>query len=245
MTSTPVNVQGFATGSVYGANRMQTAETKGDFSKIFESQKSASDDVEEATYADKDMQEEPQVQETREKEDVAEINRTETDEKSTTANETNETESTPNEDLLSEEEFSEEELEQMIAVLGSTVTDLKDMLMQEFQITEDELNELMQELDLSDLDLLQLGNVKELVLQAVGAQDMTAVLTDENLYSQMKSIENEFADIMHQLGCKQAYNLDGGNSATLVFNGKIVNEKKAAERDVQDIIYFATAVDGE
>ena len=199
MTSTPVNVQGFATGSVYGANRMQTAETKGDFSKIFESQKSASDDVEEATYADKDMQEEPQVQETREKEDVAEINRTETDEKSTTVNETNETESTPNEDLLSEDEFSEEELEQMIAVLGSTVTDLKDMLMQELQITEDELNELMQELDLSDLDLLQLGNVKELVLQAVGAQDMTAVLTDENLYSQMKSIENEFADIMQEV----------------------------------------------
>lgn len=55
----------------------------------------------------------------------------------------------------------------------------------------------------------------------------------------------EFADIMHQLGCKQAYNLDGGNSATLVFNGKIVNEKSAEERKVQDIIYFATAADGE
>ncbi|MBR4067785.1 MAG: phosphodiester glycosidase family protein [Clostridia bacterium] len=55
----------------------------------------------------------------------------------------------------------------------------------------------------------------------------------------------EFADIMHQLGCKQAYNLDGGNSATMVFNGKIFNEKAADERDVQDIVYFATAVDGE
>ncbi len=55
----------------------------------------------------------------------------------------------------------------------------------------------------------------------------------------------EFADIMYQLGCKQAYNLDGGNSATLVFNGKIINEKSAEERKVQDIIYFATAADGE
>ncbi len=55
----------------------------------------------------------------------------------------------------------------------------------------------------------------------------------------------EFADIMYQLGCKQAYNLDGGNSATLVFNGQVYNEKAADERDVQDIIYFATAVDGE
>lgn len=199
MTSTPVNVQGFTTGSVYGANRMQTTETKGDFSKIFESQKGVSEDVEETTYTDKDMQEEPQVKEPHDEEDVAEINRTETDEKSTTVNETNETESAPNDDLLSEEEFSEKELEQMIAVFGSTVADLKDMLMQELQITESELNELMQELDLSDLDLLQLGNVKELVLQTVGAQDMTAVLTDENLYSQMKSIENEFAGIMQEV----------------------------------------------
>ncbi|MBE5793335.1 MAG: phosphodiester glycosidase family protein [Clostridiales bacterium] len=55
----------------------------------------------------------------------------------------------------------------------------------------------------------------------------------------------EFADIMYQLGCKQAYNLDGGNSATLVFNGKIVNEKQADERKVLDIIYFASAADGE
>lgn len=55
----------------------------------------------------------------------------------------------------------------------------------------------------------------------------------------------EFADIMYQLGCKQAYNLDGGNSATLVFNGKIVNEKQADERKVLDIIYFGSAADGE
>ncbi len=199
MTSTPVNVQGFATGSLYGTNKMQTTETKGDFSKIFESQKSISEDVEEAAYADNDMQEEPQVKENKDEEDVAEINRTETDEKSTTVNETDETESTPSEDLLSENEFSEEELEQMIAVLAGTVTDLKDMLMQELQITEDELDGLMQELGLNDLDLLQLGNVKELVLQAVGAQDMTAVLTDENLYSQMKSIEGEFVDIMQEV----------------------------------------------
>ena len=55
----------------------------------------------------------------------------------------------------------------------------------------------------------------------------------------------EFADIMYELGCQQAYNLDGGNSATLVFNGKVFNAKDADERDVQDIIYFATAADGE
>lgn len=80
----------------------------------------------------------------------------------------------------------------------------------------------------------QLDTLTYIMVVVNGREDTTAGVTLD-----------EFADIMHQLGCKQAYNLDGGNSATLVFNGKIVNEKKAAERDVQDIVYFATAVDGE
>lgn len=51
----------------------------------------------------------------------------------------------------------------------------------------------------------------------------------------------EFASIMSELGAEQAYNLDGGNSATLVFNGEVYNDKPQAERSVTDIIYFASA----
>jgi len=51
----------------------------------------------------------------------------------------------------------------------------------------------------------------------------------------------EFADVMSQLGAQQAYNLDGGNSATLAFNGEVFNDKPQAERSVTDIIYFASA----
>ena len=43
MTSTPVNVQGFVPGAMYGTNRVQGTENKGDFSKIFESQKSVTE----------------------------------------------------------------------------------------------------------------------------------------------------------------------------------------------------------
>ena len=52
----------------------------------------------------------------------------------------------------------------------------------------------------------------------------------------------EFADVMLQLGAQQAYNLDGGNSATLVFNGEVYNDKPQAERSVTDILYFASAI---
>ena len=52
---------------------------------------------------------------------------------------------------------------------------------------------------------------------------------------------SQLAQIMTELGCQQAYNLDGGNSATLAFNGEVYNDKPQAERGVQDIIYFVSA----
>ena len=54
----------------------------------------------------------------------------------------------------------------------------------------------------------------------------------------------ELAQLMLDLGCTQAYNLDGGNSCLMVFHGENYSDKSFdAERSVSDIIYFATAVD--
>ncbi len=51
----------------------------------------------------------------------------------------------------------------------------------------------------------------------------------------------ELAEIMGGLGCVDAYNLDGGGSATLVFNGELVNSPSnggsGGEREISDIIY--------
>lgn len=52
----------------------------------------------------------------------------------------------------------------------------------------------------------------------------------------------ELADFMYSLGCKEAFNLDGGGSAALTYNGKYYNKLAGSERAVSDIIYFATAV---
>lgn len=48
------------------------------------------------------------------------------------------------------------------------------------------------------------------------------------------------AENMKELGCIQAYNLDGGGTATIVMNDKLINY--VYERLISDIIYFATAV---
>ena len=51
----------------------------------------------------------------------------------------------------------------------------------------------------------------------------------------------ELANIMKDLGCKMAYNLDGGSSTTLYFNGEVINtpgRSDGSERDISDIIYI-------
>ena len=51
---------------------------------------------------------------------------------------------------------------------------------------------------------------------------------------------------MHEQGCVQAYNLDGGNSALMWFGGANYSDKTVkGERSVSDIIYIATAVPSE
>ena len=50
----------------------------------------------------------------------------------------------------------------------------------------------------------------------------------------------EFAANIQELGCEKAYNLDGGQSATVVMNNEVLNHVK--QRQTSDIIYFATAI---
>lgn len=53
---------------------------------------------------------------------------------------------------------------------------------------------------------------------------------------------DDFAAFVHSLGVENAYNLDGGNSVSMVFKNKKQNAvKNNYERPVSDIIYFASA----
>jgi len=58
--------------------------------------------------------------------------------------------------------------------------------------------------------------------------------------------QQELAHFMAELGCQQAFNLDGGNSAEMVFGDQILKGMPGgSERGLSDIIYFATAVPEE
>ncbi|MGN1021025.1 MAG: phosphodiester glycosidase family protein [Aristaeellaceae bacterium] len=56
---------------------------------------------------------------------------------------------------------------------------------------------------------------------------------------------NEVVEQLVARGVKHAYNLDGGNSATLMLGDQRINDPNHKFRQVGDMIYFATLVSGE
>ena len=90
--------------------------------------------------------------------------------------------------------------------------------------------------------------------QAMASNPRTAIgIIDENHYiivvsdgrtSESKGLSlYQLAEVMKSYGVKTAYNLDGGGSSTLYFNGQVINNpttggNKISERAVSDIVYI-------
>ena len=89
--------------------------------------------------------------------------------------------------------------------------------------------------------------------QSMASNPRTAIgIIDENHYiivvSDGRTSESEglslyqLAEVMKSYGVKTAYNLDGGGSSTLYFNGQVINKPTTngtiSERAVSDIVYF-------
>ncbi|COM78371.1 exopolysaccharide biosynthesis protein [Streptococcus pneumoniae] len=90
--------------------------------------------------------------------------------------------------------------------------------------------------------------------QAMASNPRTAIgIIDKNHYiivvsdgrtSESKGLSlYQMAEVMKSYGVKTAYNLDGGGSSTLYFNGQVINKpttggSKISERAVSDIVYI-------
>lgn len=92
----------------------------------------------------------------------------------------------------------------------------------------------------------QIGPLEYLLVVVDGGGGRSVTITDEDGNKRESSGCQvvTLAQFMYEQGCQQAYNLDGGNSALMVFGEENYSQKSfSAERSVSDIIYFATAVD--
>lgn len=67
-------------------------------------------------------------------------------------------------------------------------------------------------------------------------------VNSESGYYQLPTME-ELADSVEELGCMQAYAVDGGQTATVVMDNQVRNRVNyGSQRRISDIIYFATAI---
>ena len=91
----------------------------------------------------------------------------------------------------------------------------------------------------------QVGPLEYVLVVVDGGKgrEVTCELEDGSKKKSSGCTVETLAQFMADQGCTQAYNLDGGNSALMVFGGHNYSQKSvSAERSVTDIIYFATAI---
>ena len=71
---------------------------------------------------------------------------------------------------------------------------------------------------------------------------LMVVANAESRYSNYPTLHT-FAKRIQEFGCEKAYTLDGGQTATIVMNDKLINRVSyGAQRQISDIVYFATAI---
>lgn len=105
-------------------------------------------------------------------------------------------------------------------------------LVENSQITVDSASEVSQAMTSNPRTAI--GQISELHYVVIVSDGRTSESTGLSLLE----LAQEFKD----RGCTTAYNLDGGGSSTMYFNGEIVNNptdgKSSGEREVSDIVYF-------
>lgn len=197
MTKVPVNVPNFAANMMYGNSaKVQSTDATGEFGKIFENQKNVATEVKTQETGREEEAYEPQeeVVKSTDNENVTnEVNETRSSDNVKEASEAQAGQNTGEEDA--EGELTEEEMNLIMPMLQTAAGDLKDVLAQELGISTEELDALMESMGLDDMDLLNQGTLKDILLQANGL-DMTALLTNEELYGQIQSLDSAFEEVM-------------------------------------------------
>ena len=91
-----------------------------------------------------------------------------------------------------------QDLEKVQEVIGTVVQTLIQQITETFSVSEEELQGIMDDLGMTQTDLLDPAQLNELLMTVSGAQDSFALLIDENLYSDVKGIMDLQKDLTGQ-----------------------------------------------
>lgn len=93
-------------------------------------------------------------------------------------------------------EVDDKALEEAMEILQSAAAQLITQIAEAFGISEEEVTQIMSGMELRPLDLLQPKELSGLLLEVAGAEDSMALLTDEGLYRNFRTIMDAQSDIL-------------------------------------------------
>lgn len=92
----------------------------------------------------------------------------------------------------------EADTEEAVEALGTLMVDIKELLMQTFQVSEDELANVMTELQITDMDLLNPNIINQLAAKLTGAEDMMELLFNPEFADVLKELNQEIAGMKQE-----------------------------------------------
>ncbi|MDE7353776.1 MAG: flagellar hook-length control protein FliK [Acetatifactor sp.] len=97
-------------------------------------------------------------------------------------------------------ELSEDELMAAMEVLGPAAAELMEQIADTLGVTVEELSAAMEELGMEQLDVLDPRALGELILKVGGAQDSSALVTNEELYGSYRELMGELDTVLQECG---------------------------------------------
>lgn len=103
---------------------------------------------------------------------------------------------------VSEQELTSEEMENAMAVLETTAADMIQQTADLLEIPVEELLTLMDDMGMESLDILDPAKLTALFVQASGAEDSYALVTDGELYEDYQALMNQLDVALQESGQK-------------------------------------------
>ncbi len=111
-------------------------------------------------------------------------------------------------------ELTEEQLEEAMEMLGTAATELIQTLADTLGVSVEEVQAVMDELGMKEPDLLQPGQLGELLLKMSGQEDSYALVTNEELYNSYRELMGKLEEAVDNVG--QELNLTKEQMSNLV-----------------------------
>lgn len=118
-----------------------------------------------------------------------------------------------------------EKMEKAMEVLGTAAVQMMTQVADTFDMTVDEVQALMTELDMNPTDVLLQEDLNRLVLAAAGAESATELLMDEALYQDLQTLTEQLNGALEE--CSEALQMDALAMARMLTDG--VDEETALE----------------